>query len=463
MATPPLAGHSWTCPACSRQVPSRIDVCRCGRTREPAEAAPRDPGGARAALPPAVWLAGALVVMLAFWVGYSARTITRGQSVSTLPEAGQPAAPDDCPPGGSSEAASDSAPNPVEGSGGAPAAEPTAAAAPVPPPASPPASFEDTATRAIRAVVRVESGGTAGSGFFVAPDTVLTNAHVVTGVSSVTVRRWDGSSLPAHVAASSAEVDVTVLKLPNPDASQEVLRMGSVAGVRSGQEIIAVGSPLGVLHGSVTRGIVSALRSVGGVTLVQTDAAVNSGNSGGPLLTRDGDVIGIATMTAAGQQGLSFGVAIDHARALLAGRQPVPGGQGTPLSNLNTAISQGRASSADSPREEGARAYEAAIETMAEYASAFDDDWSRFRSACYRQVIPGSFDREWFALYEPRAMRSPMSSGCEDARAQLRIQADAFRSKMAELGEAARRAGVYPGVLRETRARHRLEYSDWTR
>ena len=65
---PPSAGHSWTCPACSRQVPARIDVCRCGRTREPAEAAPRDAGGARAALPPAVWLAGALVVVLALWV-----------------------------------------------------------------------------------------------------------------------------------------------------------------------------------------------------------------------------------------------------------------------------------------------------------------------------------------------------------------------------------------------------------
>ena len=114
-------------------------------------------------------------------------------------------------------------------------------------------------------------------------------------------------------------------------------------------------------------------------------------------------------------------------------------------------------------REEGARAYESASEAMATDASAFDDEWSRFRSACYSQVIGGSFDREWFALYEPRAMRSPMSSGCADARAQLRTQADAFRSKMAELGEAARRAGVYPGVLRETRARHRLEYSDWAR
>ena len=466
MATPPSAGHSWTCPACSRQVPARIDVCRCGRTRELVEAAPRDAGGARAALPPAVWLAGALVVVLALWVGYSARTMTRVQGDSTWPGAAQPAAPDERQPGASSDAASESARNPVEASVGAPATEPPAAAAvgaPGPPPASPTASFEDTATRAIRAVVRVEAGGNAGSGFFVAPDTILTNAHVVAGLSSVTVRRWDGSSLPAHVVASSAEVDVTILKLPSPDASQEVLRMGSVAGLRSGQEIIAVGSPLGVLQGSVTRGIVSALRSVGGVTLVQTDAAVNPGNSGGPLLTRDGDVIGIATMTAAGQQGLSFGVAIDHARALLAGRQPVPGGQGTPLLNLNTAISEGRESSADSPREEGTRAYEAAIEAMAKYASAFDDEWSRFRSACYSQVIAGSFDREWFALYEPRAMRSPMSSGCEDARAQLRIQADAFRSKMAELGEAARRAGVYPGVLRETRARHRLEYSDWSR
>jgi len=78
-----------------------------------------------------------------------------------------------------------------------------------------------------------------------------------------------------------AETDVAVLRVLDPDASQQVLPLGSAARVRTGQEVIAVGSPLGVLQSSVTRGIVSAVRAVGGVTLVQTDAAINPGNSGG--------------------------------------------------------------------------------------------------------------------------------------------------------------------------------------
>jgi hypothetical protein len=418
-------------------------------------------------VPPAVWLIGAVVVALAFWMGYSARHADPVAEKSATPLIAPAAA------GTREEAAA------AEGPAAAtPAAAPQDPAPPeqtratteaptqplTPSPAAPTAAgFEDVADRAVRAVVRVEAGGNTGSGFFVAPDTVLTNAHVVPGAWSVTIRRFDGSTRAANVAASSPETDLAVLRVLNPDVTQPVLPLGSTARVRSGQEVVAVGSPLGVLQGSVTRGIVSAVRTVGGVTLVQTDAAINPGNSGGPLVTREGEVIGIATMTAASAQGLSFAVAIDHARALLAGGPPPAAGQGTPLSNLNSVVNDSGASAGESAREQGTLAYDEAMQEMAKRADSFDGEWQRFTSACSVRVAGGAFERAWFALYEPRTIRMPLSGECEDARLQFTAAAAAFRAQMARLDDAARRAGVYPGVQREIRSRYRLEYGGWGR
>ena len=437
--------------------------------REPVPASGRGEGAPSWRIPLAAWVVGIAAVALAFWLGYSTRRAGPAAGSPAAESSAEPvaaAAAPASPPAAPAADAEAPAPPPAaaaEFPAPPPAAE-TRAQAPVPAPAAPAAAgFEDVADRATRAVVRVEAGGNTGSGFFVAPDTVLTNAHVVPGAWSVTIRRFDGSTRAANVAASSPEIDVAVLRVLNPDASQQVLPLGSAARVRSGQEVIAVGSPLGVLQSSVTRGIVSAVRAVGGITLVQTDAAINPGNSGGPLVTRDGDVIGIATMTAASAQGLSFAVGIDHARALLAGGQPPAPGQGTPLSNLNSAISEGDRSPGDSAREQGTLAYDEAMKAMAKHADSFDAEWSRFASACSARVTGGAFEREWFALYEPRTIRMPISPGCEDARAQFRAAAEAFRARMADLDDAARRAGVYPGAQREIRSRLRLEYSGWGR
>jgi len=128
-------------------------------------------------------------------------------------------------------------------------------------------------------------------------------------------------------------------------------------------------------------------------------------------------------------------------------RGPAPGPwTGTPLSNLNSAISEGDRSPGDSAREQGTLAYDEAMKAMAKHADSFDAEWSRFASACSARVTGGAFEREWFALYEPRTIRMPISPGCEDARAQFRAAAEAFRARMADLDDAARRAGVYPGA-----------------
>jgi S1-C subfamily serine protease len=462
--------YSWTCPACHRQVPNRIDTCRCGHRREtPSPPEPEPVAPVKRFSPKLLLPLGVAALAIAFWLGHASRSgspVREGPG-SAVTGPSFPASSDTAPAGERVP------PQPLPGPGGAAPGPPASrapetsaspqASVPASAPAAAAGSFEDVVQRAMMAVVRVESGAGTGSGFFVAVDTVLTNAHVVAGSWTVTIHRPNGTTASARVSASSSDVDLAVLKIAAPQSSQPVLTMGSVSRVRTGQEVIAVGSPLGVLPNSVTRGIVSAVRSLGGVTLVQTDAAINPGNSGGPLITRGGEVIGITTMQVEARQGLSFAVAIDHATALLLGRQTVEGGGGTPLANLNRAFNEADDADTGRQREEAARRYEAVLTEVAKRADAFDREWSRFRSVCYEGRIPGTFDREWFALFEPQALKDPMSPACESYRGELRQAADGIRDVMRESDEAARRAGVYPGVQRDVRARLRLEYSGWGR
>jgi len=466
------AEHSWTCPSCGRQVPNRIEACRCGHQREDVpRVGQAEAEGARRFPLPLLLPLGIAIAAAAFGLGYVSRS-ERPPAASPAParEEGAIAGPS-APawrgphlgveqPATSATAAGRAAPGASSTAWPVPSGPPAAVSVAVP---AAPRPLEDIVQGAMWSVVRVDNGSTAGSGFFVAVDTLVTNAHVVAGAWAVTIRRADGSTASARVHATSPDVDLAVLKVASPQASQPVLAMGSVSRVRSGQEVVALGSPLGVLQNTVTRGIVSAIRSMGGVTLIQTDAAINPGNSGGPLLTRDGEVIGIATMQVEARQGLGFAVAIDHALALLVGRQPALSSGGTPLSNLNRTITERDEPSADQRRDVAAREYEEALTQVAKRADAIDREWARFRSACYQGRVPGSFDREWFALLEPNAVRPTLSAECEAYRGQLTDAAEQVRAVMAACDETARRAGMYPGVQRDIRSRFRLEYSGWGR
>jgi S1-C subfamily serine protease len=352
---------------------------------------------------------------------------------------------------------------------GTAAADTPATPAPAGTPAAAPAgetapSLEDLISRATPAVVRVEAGNTTGSGFFVAADTVLTNVHVIANAAWVTVRRANGTTSSARVSSTSPEIDIAVLRVASPEPAQATLPLGAVSRVRAGQEVIAMGSPLGVLQNTVTRGIVSAVRTAGGVTLVQTDAAINPGNSGGPLLNREGEVIGITTLSVPARQGLSFAVAVDHAQALLQGRRPLADVGGTPQSGLNQVMSaRPGVSETDAAREQATQAYEQAVTALARRADALDDHWRRFTAACYEGRIVGAFDRDWFAMYEPRAMQGAVRPGCDYAFRDARQVADAIRAELAAIEEQARRADVLPGVRREILRRLRLDYAGWTR
>ena len=157
-----------------------------------------------------------------------------------------------------------------------------------------------------------------GSGFIVSADgVVLTNAHVVTGASEVTVKLTDRREFSAKVVGADPMTDIAVLRIDAKDLP--TVRLGNPAELRPGDWVIAIGSPFG-FENSVSAGVVSAKgRSLPGdayVPFIQTDAAVNPGNSGGPLFNAAGEVVGINSqiLSATGAyQGLSFAIPIDVA------------------------------------------------------------------------------------------------------------------------------------------------------
>jgi S1-C subfamily serine protease len=177
---------------------------------------------------------------------------------------------------------------------------------------TPPPAFSELVYQAVRpsvVLVQVErpKSGTegvdegVGSGVVVnlAGD-MLTSLHVVADASEITVTFGDGTRSPAEIVAEDAKNDIAVLRAATPPAEIVPATLGDPAGVREGSEAYAVGSPFG-LPNSMSEGVISGLgRSFvledSGVVLrglIQVDAAVNPGNSGGPLLDRDGHVIGI--------------------------------------------------------------------------------------------------------------------------------------------------------------------------
>ncbi len=177
-------------------------------------------------------------------------------------------------------------------------------------------------------VVQIYTAGGAGSGVIISdePGWVLTCNHVIDGQTAYTVELSDGTRYDATLRGADEDTDLAVLQItPEEGETLTDVPLGKSANLVAGEKVIVIGNPLGTLGGTVTQGIISATErqisfsnsdgSTTVMTLIQTDAAINSGNSGGAMFNLKGELIGIvnAKYSSTGVEGLGFAIPIDEA------------------------------------------------------------------------------------------------------------------------------------------------------
>jgi S1-C subfamily serine protease len=313
------SAFGWVCPTCNRQVPGKIERCRCGFERVDAKATTTAPDAATSASPRgtrAVVEAAVLCLVIAAGVYYYASVqIAPAAQHPSLTTAGTPSLRlRSIVPRSDNAVVTHRAP---ERTAASDPAVTRATSGDLPEPTAVP--LEDLIEHAMPAVVLVEAAKTRGSGFLARPDLAVTNAHVIAGASSVTVTMKDGTKLAGTVVASSSELDLALVSIARSGSSDVALPLGESSTLRLGQGIVALGWAEDLTQSTVTRGIVTGLRHDGKQRLVQTDAVPNHGDSGGPVLDRLGAVVGVTTFRAEVRGATAgFAVAVDDLKAFIA-------------------------------------------------------------------------------------------------------------------------------------------------
>jgi S1-C subfamily serine protease len=271
---------------------------------------------------------------------------------------------------------------------GALRAEATARAAITPTPvptATPQPTPTLTPEQALRPVldstVFVETSKGAATGVILGAGGVVTSHHVVDGVSSVTVRFADQRSAPAQVVRVDRRRDLALLAV---ETREIPLTLGETEGLQPGASLLAAGFPrsavIGARSATVTRGAFSSLwRSPDDIWFVQTDAALNPGNSGGPVVDAQGRVMGIATFNVPGSEGLNYAVAANEVRTFLSSTDnppPPPAPTATPR---------------PSPRQQFFQAFDAVLAVHQANRDRLGTAYGNFRSG---KMTPAAFAAE---------------------------------------------------------------------
>ena len=444
------------CPKCGRRVPRTVAKCRCGAAL-PADAVPAVEEQLERSQPWFIYIAlVALVAGAGYWTYLrppAPTIVSRNQAQPLSAEPGQAAGPatrEVSPEQRAWDAAAkmaDSKTDPAKKE------QPVELSDPI---VAPTGSLEEMVDAAMPAIVLVETTSGRGSAFYVSHDTLITNVHVVQQDQYVTLRRMNGQSVSARVQTRAPNFDIAILKVAQASTSQPYLAMATYTSLRPGQEVIVIGSALGTLQNSVSRGIVSGIRNSAGVQLIQSDAAANPGNSGGPMLDRNGRVVGVLTAGYKGREGLNFAVAIDHARDILDGREKNLGTGQSALGTIESSV-PGRSES-DRQKQQGEQAFQQRVSGAEQAANQLDQYWKQFRSQCYKSPIRGSYAREWFALFVPGAVAADAGAGCGQYYQGMIGEMNKFRDYMRTTVQDARRASVLPGTVRETLSSKRLNF-----
>jgi V8-like Glu-specific endopeptidase len=330
-------------------------------------------------------------------------------------------------------------------------------------PPGPVLSREEIVNRVMPAVVTIQTGNGTGTGFFVSRGLVLTNHHVVGESSVVRVNLSDGTTTSGQVIRLAVDADLALVDVNAGSLKIVPVPLGSYRQIQTGEEVVAIGSSLGVLRNTVTRGIVSAVRRSDGVVYVQTDAAINPGNSGGPLVDKYGRAVGVNTLKVTGAESLGFSIAIDHGRRLINGDRYVADRAAPDATRSEGVFNSPRTSESDERHLVGLSDYENVVRSLASLADYLDAEWLEYARWCGVSATGApSGGRIWFAIWSPAgSVGGNARADCSSMHNDILDRANRVKAVVLEASERARRAGVFPGEMRDARKKYSLDYDGW--